>query len=184
MKIISGYLKGRVIDGYKIEGTRPTMDRVKESVFSMIQNNIRDSVVLDLFAGTGNYGLESLSNYSKFVYFNDKNKECIKCILKHLEKFNIKDKSKVIQSDYQECLNYIKNNRIKLDVIFLDPPYKLLVIKDILNFINKFDLLNQDGIVVCEIEGDKLEDKYLNLEKIKYKKYGEKEVYIFKKVIE
>lgn len=181
MKIISGFLKGRIVEGYKIEGTRPTMDRVKESIFSMIQLYIKDSIVLDLFSGSGNYGIEAISNYAKFVYFNDKNKECVKCIQKHLDKFNIKDKCLVFQSDYLECLSDFKKKDEKIDIIFLDPPYKLLVVGDILSFIAKNNLLNNKGIVVCEIQGDKLEDRYLNLEKIKYKKYGEKEVYIYQK---
>ena len=71
MKIISGEFKGRNIEGYQIIGTRPTMDRVKESIFAMIQDNIKNSLVLDLFAGSGNYGIESLSNYAQFAYFND-----------------------------------------------------------------------------------------------------------------
>ena len=94
MKVISGILKGRNITGYEIVGTRPTMDRVKESIFSMIQDNVKESMVLDLFAGSGNYGIEAISNYAKFVYFNDYNKECIKVIRKNLDNFNVLDKAK------------------------------------------------------------------------------------------
>ena len=71
MKVISGKLKGRKIVGYDIEGTRPAMDRVKESIFGSIQNYINDSIVLDLFSGSGNYGIESISNGAKLAYFND-----------------------------------------------------------------------------------------------------------------
>ena len=74
MKIISGSLKGRKIIGYDIEGTRPTMDRVRESLFAMIQNHLPNSIVLDLFAGCATLGLEALSNGSKLCYFNDINK--------------------------------------------------------------------------------------------------------------
>ena len=73
MKVISGILKGRNIKGYDIEGTRPTMDRVKESIFSTIQNEIKDSIVLDLFCGSGNLGIEAISNGCKLCYFIDNN---------------------------------------------------------------------------------------------------------------
>ena len=73
-KVISGILKGRNISGYNIEGTRPTMDRVKESVFGIIQDYIDKSVVLDLFSGSGNLGIEALSNGAEIVYFNDYNR--------------------------------------------------------------------------------------------------------------
>ena len=71
MKVISGFLRGREIKGYTIDGTRPTMDRVKESMFAIIQDYIKDSVCLDLFAGTGNLGIEAISNGAKKVYFNE-----------------------------------------------------------------------------------------------------------------
>ena len=80
MKVISGKLKGRVLKGYNIEGTRPTMDRVKESLFASIQDRIMDSVVLDLFAGSGNLGIEAISNGANKCYFVDNNKICIKTI--------------------------------------------------------------------------------------------------------
>ena len=68
MKVISGKLKGRTIKGYDIEGTRPTMDRIKESVFAMIQNNLHNSFVLDLFSGSGNLGIEALSNGANSLF--------------------------------------------------------------------------------------------------------------------
>ena len=82
MKVISGLLKGRNIEGFNIEGTRPTMDRVKESIFSTIQFEIRDSIVLDLFAGSGNLGIEAISNGATKCYFVDNNKVAINTINK------------------------------------------------------------------------------------------------------
>ena len=177
MKVISGFLKGREIKGYNIIGTRPTMDRVKESIFSIIQDKIKDSIVLDLFAGSGTYGIECISNYAKLVYFNDHNKECIKIIKNNLEKFNILEKSTITNLDYLKCLNKINQ---KFDLVFLDPPYKLHIISDILKLLQTNNLLNQDALVICEFQDDKLKDNYLNLVKIKEKKYGEKYVYIYK----
>ena len=179
MKVISGKLKGRNISGYNIEGTRPTMDRVKESIFSMIQNNIKDSIVLDLFSGSGTYGIEAISNYARKVYFNDLNKECIKVIKKNLSNFNVLDESIIYNLDYLKCLNLLKDEKIKFDLIFLDPPYKMLVIHDILKFINNNNLLNKNGLVVCEFRDDNLFDNYSSLVKIKERKYGDKKVFIY-----
>ena len=75
MKVISGILKGRVIKGHKIDGTRPTMDRVKESLFAIIQNYLDGAVVLDLFSGSGNLGIEALSEGASFAYLVDYNKK-------------------------------------------------------------------------------------------------------------
>ena len=84
MKVISGLLKGRNIEGFNIEGTRPTMDRVKESIFSTIQFEIRDAIVLDLFAGSGNLGIEAISNGATRCYFVDNNKVAINTINKNI----------------------------------------------------------------------------------------------------
>ncbi len=122
MKVISGKLKGRTIKGYDIVGTRPTMDRVKESLFGMIQDNIKDSVVLDLFAGSGQLGIEAISNGAKSCYFIDHNNEVIKVLNKNIANLNIKDKSKVILSDWKKFLNDSAKNNLKFDLIFVDPP--------------------------------------------------------------
>ena len=180
-KIISGILKGRNINGYNIDGTRPTMDRVKESVFSIIQNNISNAVVLDLFAGSGNLGIEALSNGANIVYFNDYNKKCINTIKDNLIKFNVINQSILLNYDYRECLNYLYNKKIKFNLIFLDPPYKDLIINEILDTLIKKDLLEDNALIICEM--DKIEifnnDK---LELFKEKKYGSKYVLIYKSV--
>ena len=180
MKVISGILKGRTILGYNIDGTRPTMDRIKESIFAMIQDNIKNSIVLDLFSGSGNYGIESISLGSKLVYFNDKNKECINIINKNINNFNIKDKSIILNMDYLKCLKYLSINKNKFDLVFLDPPYKEHIIENILKSLVTNNLLNNNALIICEFMGDKLKDKYNKLDLIKERKYGEKEVFIYK----
>ena len=104
MKIISGSLKGRKIIGYDIEGTRPTMDRVRESLFAMIQNHLPNSIVLDLFAGTGALGVEALSRGAKEVVFCDKVLDAIKVIKQNVTSTNNLDKSIIINKDYKEVL--------------------------------------------------------------------------------
>ena len=182
MKIISGFLKGRTIQGFNIEGTRPTMDRVKESLFGIIQSYINDSTCLDLFAGSGNLGFEAISNGSKLCYFNDKNIKCINIIKKNINLFNIEKKTKLLNLDYNKCINYLKENNIKLDVIFLDPPYKNTYLNEIIEKIVNYELLNEDGIIVCEVEQNYLNETFDDLEKIKERKYGDKFIIIYKKI--
>ena len=178
MKVISGLLKGRNIEGFNIEGTRPTMDRVKESVFSTIQFSIRDSVVLDLFAGSGNLGIEAISNGADKCYFVDNNKEAINTINKNIKTFNIEDKSIVIKDDYMNALNNLKNN--KFDIVFLDPPYKDDYIDKAINRLIEYDMLNFKALIICEYDRD-INHEYDSLEEVKTKKYGDKFVTIFKR---
>ena len=142
LKIISGTLKGRNIEGFNIEGTRPTMDRVKESLFAMIQNNIKDSMVLDLFAGSGQLGIEAISNGAKLCYFIDNNKEVIKVLNRNISNLNIKPSSKVILSDWKKSLNEFSNQNIKFDLIFVDPPYDYNVYEKILD-----KVLDEDSLL-------------------------------------
>lgn len=176
MRVISGKYKGRKIEGYDIEGTRPTQDRVKESLFAMIQEDLIDSICLDLFSGSGNLGIEALSNGASFSYFVDNNKNCIDVIKKNLK--DIKDTS-VLNLDYKDALEYFKNNNIKFNIIFLDPPYNLNCLDYILNKIVEYNLLEKDGLVICEYEFDNFKE-YNNLKIIKDKKYGYKNIRIYK----
>ena len=179
MRVISGKLKGRKIIGYDIEGTRPTMDRVKESVFAMIQDYLSDSIVLDLFSGSGNLGIEAISNGAKTVYFNDFNKHCIKVINENIECFNIKNNAIVTNLDYKEALKYYQKNNLKFNIIFLDPPYKEHIINEILEFVLKNNLLINNGLIVCEVNQ---KEEYISKDLIllKEKKYGDKMILIYK----
>ena len=179
MKVISGTLKGRNIEGYNIDGTRPTMDRVKESLFAMIQDHIKDSTVLDLFAGSGQLGIEAISNGANICYFIDHNNEVTKVLNKNIDNLNIKDKSKVILTDWKKFLNE-SANKIKFDLIFVDPPYDYDVYEKILEKVISLNLLNKDGVIILEHANLKLKDEYHNLILYKSKKYGAKSVNIYK----
>ncbi len=179
MKVISGTLKGRNIEGYNLDGTRPTMDRVKESLFAMIQDNIKDSIVLDLFAGSGQLGIEAISNGAKECYFIDHNKEVIKVLNSNITNLNIKDKSHVILTDWKKFLNDSANS-LKFDLIFVDPPYDYDVYEKILTKVSELNLLNNNGLIILEHANLKLKDTYHNLTLYKSKKYGTKSVNIYK----
>ncbi len=179
MRVISGKLKGRSIKGFNILGTRPTMDRVKESLFAMIQNYLPNSICLDLFSGSGNLGIEAISNGANLVYFNDKNKECIKVIKDNINNFDINSNSIITNLDYKEALKYYKNNNIKFDLVFLDPPYKDHIISEILSFMIENELLNNNSLVICEVNN---KEEFINKRIIlfKEKKYGDKKIIIYK----
>lgn len=176
MRIISGKYKGRNIDGYDIVGTRPTMDRVRESIIAMVQNRIKDSVCLDLFAGSGSFGLELLSNGASACYFVDNNKKVINTIKSNVNKIKIEEKYFLILNDYNKALKNFKEKSIKFDIIFLDPPYQNNYINNCLKLIQEYSLLNKGGIVICEYEFECIE---CNLEVIKERKYGNKKLVIY-----
>ena len=181
MKVISGIYKGRTIKGYDMDGTRPTMDRVKESLFATIQNEIKDSVVLDLFSGTGSLAIESLSQGAKTAYAIDKSKEAIKTINENIKTIGVNN-CKAIMSDYKSAIISFKNQQLKFDIVFLDPPYKTDYIEKSLNLIIENDILKDTGLIVCETDDlDKIiYPKSLN--EVKSKKYGVIRVVILEKV--
>lgn len=181
MKVISGTLKGRNIKGYNIDGTRPTMDRVKESLFGMIQNNIKESTVLDLFSGSGNLGIEAISNGANLCYFIDNNKEAIQTIKENITNLNINSKSRIILSDWKKALNDFANQNIKFDLIFVDPPYDYDVYEKILNKVSTLNLLNDNGLIILEHRNLKLPNTCLDLTLYKERKYGNKSVNIYRK---
>ena len=181
MRVISGKYRGIKIDGYDIVGTRPTMDRVKESMFAMIQAKVKDAVVLDLFSGSGNLGIEALSEGAKYAYLVDSNPKAVKTIKQNIENLNIIN-AQVINMDYLKALNYLKNEKKQFDLIFLDPPYKTNYIEKSIELITKNQLLAQDGLIICE--NDDL-DKIVygeNYKIVKEKKYGDKWVVILKQI--
>ncbi|MDO4963645.1 MAG: 16S rRNA (guanine(966)-N(2))-methyltransferase RsmD [bacterium] len=175
MRVISGKYKGKKLIGFDINGTRPTMDRVKESLFSSIQSYIKDSIILDLFAGSGSLGIEAISNGANCAYFVDNNIKLTNIIKENTK--DMSDKITIIKDDYINALNNFKNKDIKFDIIFLDPPYKLNLINDCLNKIFKYELLNNNGIVVCEYEKEEVFTDKFRL--MKQKKYGTKFISIY-----
>ena len=169
---------------YNIIGTRPTMNRVKESMFASIQNYIDNSIVLDLFCGTGSLGIEALSMGASRCYFVDNNKDILRYLNKNINNLGINSKSIIVSKDYRDSLLYFKNNNIKFNIVLVDAPYKMEVMEDVIELVTKYDLLLDNGILVLEYSFDKLKDKYSNLELIRSKKYGDKYVNIYLKIID
>ena len=178
MRIISGKYKGRKVEGYNIDGTRPTMDRVKESMIAMIQNKINDSVCLDLFAGSGSIGFELISNGAKSIYFVDNNFKVTDTLKKNVKELRMTEDVNILKSDFKDALTKFSKENLKFDIIFLDPPYKMNFITPAIRLIKELNLLNNDGIIICEYENESID--YLDYEIIKDKKYGSKYISIIR----
>ena len=173
MRIISGTARGTKLYTLEGENTRPTLDRVKEPLFSIIQNDINDSVVLDLFAGSGALGLETLSRGARKAILCDKSYDAIEIIKKNIEKTHFEEKTKVLCMDYKKCLANINE---KLDLIFIDPPYKLDIAVKAVQLVLENNLLSQDGLIIIETDDEKRElqeiNKIENIEVINLRTYG------------
>ena len=172
MRVISGKYKGKNLIGFDINGTRPTMDRVKESLFGIIQNKLNNSIILDLFAGSGSLGIEALSNGASSGYFVDNNIKLIDILKKNTSDI---EGVQIIKKDYIDALKYFFDNGIKFDIIFLDPPYSMNLINNSIKLIEEYNLLNDNGIIVCEYEKEVFDYNY---KLIKEKKYGSKNIKI------
>ncbi|MEG0829066.1 MAG: 16S rRNA (guanine(966)-N(2))-methyltransferase RsmD [Anaerovoracaceae bacterium] len=147
MRIIAGDYKGRRLYTPKNNDIRPTTDKVKEALFSILTNKIYKSVVLDLFSGTGNIGLEALSRGAKHCYFGDNQKASIMLIKENIEYCKAQEKSTVIPGDFRKILSQVNQ---KCDLIFLDPPYKKGLLEECFLIIEELDLLAEGGTIVAE----------------------------------
>ena len=152
MRIIGGTARGTKL--YTLPGveTRPTLDRVKESIFNIIQTEIADTIVLDLFAGSGAIGLEMLSRGAKKAVLCDKSKDAIEIIKKNIDKTHMNGNVELYNLDFKNCIEKIKNQRF--DLIYLDPPYNTENIKQSLNLIIEFEILKKEGIIILETDDE------------------------------
>ena len=154
MRIIAGKYKAKKIISPKTEKTRPTLDRVKEAVFSMLNPYIVDANVLDLFSGTGNLGLESISRGAKFAWMNDKEKVAISTIISNVKLTKSEKYVKITNKDYTKCLDQIIKENVCFDIIFLDPPYDSKLGINSLQIISDswLNILSQNGILIYETD--------------------------------
>ena len=176
MRVITGTARGRKLNTPTNYDIRPTTDNVKESIFNIIQFDIEGRKVLDLFAGTGQLGIECLSRGAESVTFVDENKEAIKIVKENLKTCNLK--GNVLQMD---ALSFLKGCG-KFDLIFVDPPYDSELYAPVLEIINLVDMLSDGGIIVCEARKDKiLPEMNAPYRKRKEYSYGKLKVCIYTK---
>ncbi len=150
LRIISGSARGHRLKTLGGLDTRPTADRVKESMFNMITGYVQEAKILDLFAGTGNLGVEALSRGASQAVFVDRNAEAIKVITDNLKHTKLIDKARIIKSECDTYFASINAQEEKFDIIFMDPPYSQEIISPTLAQIFKWQLLNKGGIIVVE----------------------------------
>ena len=178
MRIISGNLKGRKLIEPKDKNTRPLKDLTKESIFNILEHSnlvrtkINNSKVLDLFAGTGSFGLECLSRGSSNVTFIENYPDASDVLKKNIEKFNCKDKSIVINEDILNDDIVTKLVDKKFDIIFLDPPYKTENFINVLNKIINIKILNKNGVIIIHRSKKTLENLPKKFQIIQIKTYG------------
>ena len=156
MRIIAGTARGTKLQTPEGDITRPTLERVKENFFNAIHFELEDAKVLDLFAGSGQLGLEALSRGARECVFADNRAECVEVITKNAQKTKLYDKCNILKLEYSEYLAGLKKRGdfSGFDVVFLDPPYKdnLRIIKEAVKRLLKHSLIKNNGIIVCESE--------------------------------
>ena len=147
MRIISGSARGRKLKEPQGLDTRPTTDKVKESLFNIIQFELEGRRVLDLFAGTGQLGLEALSRGAEHCTFVDQRREAAALVKENVKLCRFEGQARVVQGESQAFLRACGE---KFDVIFLDPPYQTNLLEQCIEKITRFDILREHGIIVCE----------------------------------
>ena len=174
MRIITGKAKGRKLispDGSDV--TRPTLDRIKQSIFNIIQNHLDyDSKVLDLFAGTGSLGLEACSRGAKITYLCDRNYTIFSYLKKNIENLGFRDNAFAIKGEFDQNLRRF-HRKDKFDLIFVDPPYNTDYVEKSITLIDELEILKSNGIIVTKISSS--ENKFIESQNIvlyDYRKYG------------
>ena len=173
MRIISGKARGTKLYTLEGENTRPTLDRVKESIFNIIQADIQEAEVLDLFAGSGAIGLECLSREAAKAVMCDKSKEAANIIKKNIEKTHMENQAQLINADYENCLEKIKNEQF--DIIYLDPPYATEYIKKSLEKIINLNIAKEESLIIIETDDEQRilkEIENIDVEIVDKRKYG------------
>jgi 16S rRNA (guanine966-N2)-methyltransferase len=179
MRVISGTAKGRKLEEPEGHRIRPTTDMVKESVFNIIQFDIEGRRVLDLFAGTGQLGIEALSRGAQSAVFVDESPDAVKLVRGNLKKVDVDQPASVVKGD---ALSFLRNCKERFDVVFLDPPYDTGLIDKALQKIIEIDILNENGIIICETTADRIMPEVLPpYRKNREYKYGKIKITLFSK---
>jgi len=179
MRVITGTARGVQLKAPDGTNTRPTADRVKEALFSIIHFDIPGANVLDLFAGTGQLGIEALSRGASCAVFVDIRDDACNLIKENLKRTKLQSNAQVVKAEYT---HFLRNCRQKFGIIFLDPPYSEDFLEKSLNFITEIDILQSGGIIVTERPlGKALPGDYPGYSRSRDYKYGKVILTIFRK---
>ena len=180
MRIISGSSRGIKLNTIEGVDTRPTTDRIKENIFNLINFEIADSVVIDLFSGSGALGLECSSRGAKDVTLVDNSRKCEKIIKENIKNTNLSSNTKFVLSDAGSFLRRLGESSV--DIIMMDPPYLKGFINPLIEEIVNLNILNEDGLIVIEHDfKDEINYDEGHLEIHKFKKYGKSGVTILRR---
>lgn len=171
MRIITGSLKGRRLKSPKTNDVRPTSDKVKEAMFDMLYPYIQDEFVcMDVFAGSGNLGLEAISRGASKVYFSDSSRDSLALVKENVRYCGVEERAVYLSGDFKSNISRVHE---KVDIYFLDPPYADKMIPDAIKAIVSSGNLQAGGIVVCEhSQKDVLPDEMCGLTAVKQRRYG------------
>ena len=179
MRVITGKARGvnlKTPDGMQ---TRPTADRVKEALFSIINFDVPNTSVLDLFGGTGQLGIEALSRGANRAVFVDESDKACALIKENLRRTKMEQQGRVVRSDY---LSFLRSTQEKFDIIFLDPQYAEVFLENALKCIAEIDILQSGGIIVCERPiGKDIPWEYPGYQRSKDYKYGNTLITLYRK---
>ena len=179
MRVITGKARGVVLKTPDGMATRPTTDRVKEALFSIIQFDIPAAKVLDLFGGTGQLGIEALSRGAKSAVFVDEREDACRLIRENLKRTKLEQDARVVRSDY---MAYLRSCKESFDIILLDPPYAEVFLENSLKMITEIDILRTGGIIVAERPlGKELSWEIPGYSRSRDYKYGKTLITIYKK---
>lgn len=150
MRVIAGTARHLNLETPRGNRVRPTTDRIKETLFNMLQPRIPGAAFLDLFAGSGGIGIEALSRGASLCVFGDRDRQALNCIRANLEHTGLEDRAEVIAGDYSRTLALLRG-RAPFDIIFMDPPYDSTLVRQALKQIADSGLLAGDGVIVAEV---------------------------------
>ena len=179
MRVITGKARGVTLKTPEGMQTRPTADRVKEALFSIIQFDLPGAAVLDLFGGTGQLGIEALSRGAKSAVFVDHSADACALIKENLKRTKLSEQAQVVRGDY---LDYLKRCKNQYNIILLDPPYAEVFLENALKCIAEIDILQSGGIIVTERPlGKELPYEFPGLTRSKDYKYGKTLITLYRK---
>ncbi|MFH1665360.1 MAG: 16S rRNA (guanine(966)-N(2))-methyltransferase RsmD, partial [Candidatus Omnitrophota bacterium] len=182
MRIIGGQFRGRKLKQPEPGTVRPTMDRIREAVFNIIAAKVPDSRVLDIFAGSGAYGLEALSRGAKEAVFIEKDARCVGIINENIRSLGIEGYVRVMEGDAFETLKLLNAGKERYNIIFSDPPYNKELSKKILIIVNQYDILKHFGFIIVEHHRDEdIPETEGGLSLYCQKTYGETAISVFAK---
>jgi len=174
MRIVAGTYRSRLIQMPKGVKIRPTQDRVREAIFNILGARLVGAKFLDLFSGSGAFGIEALSRGAREAVFIDNNPSCISTIKKNLISLHIEDNFKVIHKDALKAIKDLNRAKDRFDIVFLDPPYYKSLSEKSLIAIDKCDIIHHSSFVIAEhFKKDALPESLVNLKLVRQSKYGD-----------